>query len=296
MNIILNVLVNFLRVISQSAALLIGRVIGRLLHVILWKKVDRCEARCVKALGVGVTIAREIVRKSFMNLGMSAVEFVRLPVVKPRINEFVSFPEESIDVLRSALSRGHGVMLMSSHMANWEYAAIRVIQEGFPLSVVYTPQRNQGGANDIIMNIRNQTPEMKMIENHTGLREIFRTLKAGGIVVIMQDLDARKDGVITDFLGIPASTHDGIVKLYNKFKAPIVPVHYTRDKNNLAHHVVEMPYILSDKTDSNGRAFGEDMQSSLAMCNEVIESWIRERPELWVWLMDRWEYTLGKNA
>ncbi len=289
-------LVNFLRIIPQSTALIIGRVIGKILHAVLWKKVDRCEARCVKALGVGVTFAREIVRKSFMNLGMSAVEFVRLPVVKENISEFVSFPEESVNVLRSALSRGRGVMLMSSHMANWEYAAIRVIHDGFPLSVVYTPQRNQGGANDIIMNIRRQTPEMKMIDNHTGLREIFRTLKAGGIVVIMQDLDARKDGVITDFLGIPASTHDGIVKLYNKFKAPVVPVHYVRDKNKPKQHVVEMPYILSDMKDSNGRAFGEDMQSSLAMCNDVIEQWIRERPELWVWLMDRWEYTLGKNA
>ena len=226
-----------------------------------------------------------------MNLGMSVIEFIRLPEIKPVIDEYVDFPEDSVRVLREALSRGKGVMLMSSHMADWELAAIRVIHEGFPLSVVYTPQRNTGGANEIIMGIRNQTPDMKMIDSDTGLREIFRTLKAGGIVVIMQDLDARKDGVITKFFGLPASTHEGIVKLYRKFHAPVVPVHYVRDRNNPAHHVVEMPEILSDRD-----GFGDDLQASLAVCNEVIEGWIRKRPELWFWIMDRWEYTLGKKV
>lgn len=293
---LLKFLTEVIRFMPHRLSLAFGRFIGRILHLVLWKKVDRCEVRCVMSLGVGITTAREIVRRSFMNLGMSAVEFIRLPKVKPVIDRLASFPEDSVNVLREALSRGHGVMLMSSHMANWEYAAIRVIHEGFPLSVVYTPQRNQGGANDIIMDIRKQTPTMKMIDSDTGLREIFRTLRAGGIVVIMQDLDARKDGVITKFLGHDASTHEGIVKLYRKFHAPVVPVHYVRDKDNPAHHTVTMPYILSDRTDREGRAFGEDMQGSLEMCNEVIEGWIKERPELWFWIMDRWEYTLGKKV
>lgn len=285
----------FLRLIPHNLALAFGKLIGKILYLVLWQKTDRCEARCVKSLGVGVTLAREIVRKSFINLGMSAVEFIRLPKIKPRISQLADFPEESRRLLLEAQSRGHGVILMSSHMANWELAAIRVINCGFTLHVVYTPQRNQGGANDIIMDIRNQTPEMKMIDSNTGLREIFRTLKAGGIIVIMQDLDARKDGVITNFLGLPASTHEGIVKLYRKFQCPVVPVHYVRDENNPEHHIVTMPEILSDKTDRNNKPFGEDLLDSLEMCNEVIEGWIRERPDLWMWLMDRWDFTLGKK-
>ena len=277
----------FLRFLPHKLALFFGRLIGRLLHLILWKKVDRCEARCVKSLGIGITLAREIVRKSFMNFGMSAVEFIRLPKMISRLSEYIYFPEESNKTLREALSRGNGVILMTSHMANWELAAAVVISSGFPLHTVYTPQRNKGGANDIIMEIRENTQKMKMIDNHTGLREIFKTLKSNGIVVIMQDLDARKDGVITDFLGLPASTHDGIIKLYQKFHCPIVPAHYVRDKKNFSHHVVTMPEILSDRENFS--------ENGLEICNEVIESWIRERPDLWLWLMDRWEFTLGKK-
>ena len=284
----LNIFVNFLRLLPHRTALCLGRIIGRVLHIVLWKKVDWCEARCVKSLGVGVTLAREIIRDSFLNLGMSAVEFVRLPIMLEKIDELASFPEDSQSVLRSALSRGKGVLLIASHMANWEVAAARVIHAGFPLHAVFTPQREQK-VNDIILDVRTKFG-MYLIDSDKVMREIFRVLKSGGIVVIMQDLDARREGVMTEFLGLPASTRDGIVKLYRKFGSPIVPIHIVRDRNNPAHHVLDIPEVISDRP-----GFGDDMTESLNMCNDLIGSWIRERPDLWLWLMDRWEYTLGKN-
>ena len=282
---IVKIFVKFIRLLPHSFALALGRFLGRVLRLVLWRKVDRAESRCVKALGVGVTIAREIIRGSFMNLGMSAVEFLRFPIMKAHVDEYMDFPAESQALLREALSRGRGVILMTSHMANWELAALRVINAGFELHAVYTPQRNDGGIETIISDIRTNVTGMHIIDNHRGLREIFKVLKAGGIVVIMQDLDARKDGVPTNFLGLPASTHDGVVKLWRKFGCAVIPSHYTRDKDNPAHHTLVLREILSDREDF-----------SLEMCDEVIGEWIRERPELWLWLMDRWEYTLGKNV
>ena len=282
---IVNIFVKFIRILPHSLALALGRTLGRVLRLVLWRKVDRAESRCVKALGVGVTIAREIIRGSFMNLGMSAVEFLRFPIMKAHVDEYMDFPAESQAVLREALARGKGVILMTSHMSNWELAAMRVIHAGFELHAVYTPQRNDGGIETIIAGIRTNVMGMHIIDNHKGLREIFKVLKAGGIVVIMQDLDARKDGVMTNFLGLPASTHDGVVKLWQKFGCAVIPSFYTRDKDNPAHHTLVMREILSDREDF-----------SLELCDEVIGSWIRERPELWLWLMDRWEYTLGKNV
>ena len=285
-----------MRFLPDRAALSFGRMIGKILRLVLWKKTDRAEARCVKSLGVGITIAREIVKKSYMNLGMAVVEFIRIPKIKPHINDFVSFDETSIKILSDALSRGKGVILMTPHMDNWELAAVRVINEGFKLNAVYTVQKNQGGANDIIMDIRTNSIGMKMISSEgAGLREIFRVLKSGGIIIIMQDLDARKDGIITDFLGLPASTHDGIVKLYRKFKSPVIPAKYVRDWENPSKHAITIREILSDRKDKNGNSFGEDIKASLELCNEALENFIKQNPEQWLWLLDRWEYTLGKK-
>ena len=292
----INFLIALIRFLPHGAALAFGRLVGRLARLLLWKKTDKCEARCVKSLGVGVTLARDIVKKSFINMGMSVVEFIRFPCMKDRVKDFAIFDEASKKILTEAISRGRGVILMVAHMDNWELAAMRVISEGFPLHVVYTPQRNQGGANDIITKIRTETEGMLLIGNKgAGLREIFRALRSGGVVVIMQDLDARRDGIIMNFLGLPASTHDGVVKLYQKFKCPIIPVHYLRDPRDFSRHSVTFTEILSDRTDKNGRPFGEDLEASLELCNEVIESWIRQDPEQWMWMMDRWEFTLGKE-
>ncbi len=284
----------FLRICPHRVALLIGNLIGRLLRLILWGKVDRCESRCVKALGVGVTLAREIIKKSFINLGMSAVEFIRIPVIKSRITELVNFPEESQNLLRSALSRGRGAILMCTHMANWELAAARVIQAGFALNSVYTPQRDNK-IDNIIENIRENFSGMHMITSEGGgLREIFKTLKSGGIIVIMQDLDARQDGIITKFLGMDASTHEGIAKLYKKFKCPVIAAKYFRDWANPERHYIELNEILSDRLDKNGREFGEDIKSSIELSNQFIENLIKETPEQWLWLLDKWEYTQKK--
>ena len=225
-----------------------------------------------------------------MNLGMSAVEFLRFPIMKAHVDDYMDFPEESQAVVREALSRGKGVIFMTSHMANWELAAMRIIHAGFELHAVYTPQRNDGGIETIISDIRQNVTGMHIIDNHRGLREIFKVLKAGGIVVIMQDLDARKDGVITKFFGLDASTHDGIIRLYNKFKCPVIAVQIIRDKKDFTHHKIIFKEIISDRP-----GFGKDVKASLEICNGVIQDWIKEAPGQWMWIMDRWEYTLGKK-
>ena len=103
-----------------------------------------------------------------------------------------------------------------------------------------------------------------------GLREAFRTLRRGEIVGVLQDLDARGEGIPVPFLGLPASAADGIVKLHRKFGSPVVPILYFRRIDKVSHTVV-IHEILSDRTDSDGNPFGWDMVKSLQMCHNVLD-------------------------
>ncbi|MBQ6112388.1 MAG: lipid A biosynthesis acyltransferase, partial [Synergistaceae bacterium] len=103
-----------IHLMPHKIALAFGRSVGRLLRLILWKKTDRCESRCVMSLGVGITIAREIIRKAYMNLGMSVIEFIRLPKIKPRIKDYVNFQPESVKKFRDAIAKGKGVIVMDT--------------------------------------------------------------------------------------------------------------------------------------------------------------------------------------
>jgi KDO2-lipid IV(A) lauroyltransferase len=279
--------VAFLNVLPHIAALRLGSFLGTVLWAFSKRKVDRAEARCVSALGVGVTTARKIVRRSYANMGRSVAEFARLPRLRPRLTSLVAI--EGREHLDEALGRGKGVLIMAAHMGNWEFAGARLVMEGYAITPIYTPQRNTGGVQDCFARLRAEGSKMKMVPSEGfALREAFRTLRRGDALTVLQDLDARKEGIVLPFLGVPASNATGIVKMYRKFGSPVVPVQALRDPDGV-RHTVRIQGILSDLPDEEGNPFGVNMEKSLKMCNNTLGRWIEEYPDQWMWLLDKWE-------
>ena len=277
-------------ILPHRVALGLGTLMGALLWALSKRKVDRAEVRCVSALGVGVTVARGIVRSSYINFGKSAMEFTRLARLRARLSSLVAL--EGKEHLDDAIARGKGVLLMVAHMGNWELGGARLVAEGYALAAIYTPQRNVGGVNGLISALRTSEAGMEIIPSDGfGMREIFRALRKGKVLGFMQDLDARKEGVIVPFLGLPSSTAAGIVKMYRRFGAPVVPAVALRNPDGITH-TFRIYEILSDLCDEDGNLFGVNMEKSLKMCNNIMASWVTEHPEQWMWLLDRWESTV----
>ncbi|MDR2528988.1 MAG: lysophospholipid acyltransferase family protein [Synergistaceae bacterium] len=279
--------VRLLHLLPHGAALRLGSFVGQAFWFFNRRKVDRAEARCVSALGVGVSTAREIVRKSYANMGRSMVEFSRLDMLRPTLASLVTV--EGKKHLDEALKRGKGVLALTAHMGNWELAGARMVVEGYPIAPVYTPQRNTGGVEDLIDSQRTSAAGMRIIPSKGfGLRGAFRALREGSVLTLLQDLDARREGVVLPFLRLPASTATGIVKLYRRFGSPVVPIVALRNPDGV-RHTVRVEKILSDLLDEDGNLFGINMEKSLKMCNNVLERWITVHPEQWMWLLDKWE-------
>jgi KDO2-lipid IV(A) lauroyltransferase len=222
-------------------------------------------------------------------MGKSIVEFARVRGLRAQLASLVAI--EGREHLDEALKRGKGVLLMTAHMGNWELAGAKLAAEGYTIAPLYTPQRNKDGVNDLIVQRRTDMG-MKMIPSEgLGLRELFRVLRQGGILVFLQDLDARKEGISVPFLGLPASTATGIVKMHRKFGAPVVPAVALRNADGV-RHTIYIQEILSDVGDEDGSPFGMNLEKSLKMCNNIISKWILEYPDQWMWLLDKWKSTL----
>jgi KDO2-lipid IV(A) lauroyltransferase len=269
---------------SWSASL--GAGLGALLWAASKKKVDQAETRCVRALQVGVTEARRIVRGSYMNLGRMAAEFLSMDKIQDDLRDLVEFHGE--EHLREALARGKGVLFLSGHVGNWEIGAAAVAERGYPMNAIGTEQRDER-ITDLIIQKRAQCG-VTSVGKGFDLKAAIRCLQRGEALAILIDQDVREKGVVVPFLGLPASTPYGPAKIARKLGSTILPSFMVRRGTSLVHDF----YILPSPWEKGYPDDDEDMVTAMTLCNDAISRFIREYPEQWMWLYPRWASTEGQ--
>lgn len=272
-----------LAVLPHRGALAVGAALGQAVWALDKKRVDGAEARCVQALGVGVSLARGIVRRSYANLGRSVTEFLRLPAMVRDLDRFVTVHGEVH--LRHALDEGRGVVLLTAHFGSWELAAAALAARGYPMNAIGAEQRDPR-ITDLIATLRSEAG-VRTLGKGFDLKGALRCLRRGEILGVLLDQDARRAGVVAPFLGLPASTPYGPVKMAVRLGARVVPLFMVRRPDHVRHDL----YLLPGLTEAGGRPFGEDEQASVGHCNEVLSAWIVRYPDQWMWLYPRWAST-----
>jgi len=222
-----------------------------------------------------------LARESFANLGVGLAEFFNLPSLDAeKLFELVEFAGE--ENLKSALSEGKGVLVLSAHLGNWDMLAASLAAKGFPISLITKVSRSEA-LNRVWMGYR-EAAGIKIFISSGSMGRILRQLKSGGIVGFVLDQNAlREDGVFVPFFGKAACTLGSLAVLARRTGAPVIPV-YTFREGGRHRVVVEGPIITPEI---------EDRDLDVLKRTEAYTSWtekvIREHPEQWTWLHDRWK-------
>lgn len=272
-------------ILPHRLSVMIGGWIGLLVWFFSRSRVDRAEARCVKALQVGVTTARRIVRESYLNLGRGLSEFLRLPVLGEHLLDYIEIHGE--ENLAEAFSRGKGVILLTAHFGNWEYIAAAQAVKGYPMNAIGAEQRDPR-ITELVVSLR-AACGVKTMSKGFDLKSAIRCLREGQILGILLDQDFGDNGIVLPFLGIPASTPFGPVKMAAKIGSAVVPTFMIRREDGYNHDL----YILPPLDEAGGLPFGEYVEASLGLCNDILGEWIRRYPGQWMWLYPRWASTTG---
>lgn len=268
-------------VLPHKTAVMLGGCVGALIPLFTHKKLMEASKRCARILNIPEKEAMRIVRGAYRNFGKSTAEFIRLPVMASKLDKVVTvYGEEN---LREAYDAGKGVLIVTAHLGNWEYAGAWCAQNGYQINGLGTDQRDERITN-LIMELRN-AGGMKALGKASDLKAMIRALQAGEIIAIPVDQDAKKAGIVSSFLGYPASTPVGMAKLADKLGCAVVPAYCVRwlgtEKLELHFH----PALKGRE----GKPYGKDLQESIDDCNELISGWIRKYPDQWMWMYPRWE-------
>lgn len=267
--------------LPHQAAVMLGGFVGSIIPLFTRNKLKEATDRCAKVLEIPQKEASRIVKGAYRNFGKSTAEFIRIPVMAHKLDEIVTVNGE--ENLREAYEAGKGVFIVTAHIGNWEYAGAWCAQHGYTMNGLGTDQRDERITN-LIMELRN-AGGMKALGKASDLKAMIRALQAGEIIAVPVDQDAKKAGIVSPFLGYPASTPIGMAKLADKLGCAVVPAYCVRW---LDTHKLELNFLPALKG-RDGKPYGKDLQGSIDDCNEVISGWIRKYPDQWMWMYPRWE-------
>ena len=224
----------------------------------------------------------QILRANFRNLGKALVEVLHFP----KMNK--SYLREKVTIVGqenylAAQQKGRGMIYLTAHVGNWEMSSHAQSAAGYPSSIVVRPLDNH--FLDKIVSRRRTMYGNKLLARRKGLKQIIAALKQNeGVGILMDQNTKRKQGIFVDFFGKPACTTPVIAMLALRYDVPVIPGFIVR--TGFDTHTLHLgPEIAIQKTGD----IQKDIEVNTALFNKIIEDFIRQYPDQWFWIHNRWK-------
>ena len=172
-------------------------------------------------------------------------------------------------------------LVFSAHLANWELLPFALGSRLGENAVVYRPTRIPS-IDCELTRIRSKAKVGLISANLEAFFAVKDVLRRGGMVGIVVDEHFPR-GIDVMFFGRACKVTPIFAQLARKFKCPIYGARVVRLAN--AKFRLNLVGPLSAPRDATGKI---DVAATMQMITGMIEGWIKENPEQWLWLQRRW--------
>ena len=176
---------------------------------------------------------------------------------------------------------GKPALIFSAHLANWELPPICAARYGLDATVVFRPP-NEPAAAHVLHEIRSQTMGGLEAARQGAAFAMRGVLERGGHLGMLIDQHFTR-GVTVDFLGRPAFTNPIMGKFARAFDCPVHGVRVIRLP--AGRFRLQLTPALDLPRDAEGLV---DVPGAMQAMTRVVEDWVREHPEQWLWMHRRW--------
>ena len=277
----------FLSWVACGFSMSVCNKLGKKLGQLTWKVVPKKRKimavnNIVRCLEVSEAEAEEIAKESWVQFGPMLMEVLRYPELLKdnRMQEYVTI--DGLEYLQQAIEQGQGAVIATSHSDSWEIMGAALAQYGVPLAGVAMKQKNSA-ADRFILEYRELSG--MHITYKSDVREMFKMIKEGWMIGLIMDQDpSLRDGIIVDFFNRKTNSVTGPATLARFQNAPIFPGQIEHRPEG-GHHITIYPPIYVEKTKNKQ----EDIQRTMQELQHILEQHIRQHPQDWFWLHDRWK-------
>ena len=228
-----------------------------------------------------------ILRGVWDNLGRVAAEFAHID----RLQMFEPDPHDQGDMLytqavyerfKHLRDDGKPALIFAAHLANWELPALVASKYRLDTTVLYR-RPNIGAVSDAIIQIRKDSMGTLVPTGLDAPLKLLRVLEAGGHVAMLVD-QHYVNGVDVTFFGRTCKANPFIARLARHIDCPIHGTRVVRlpDKRRFR---VDLTEAIEPRRDADGKV---DIAGTMQAVTSVVEDWVREHPEQWLWVHRRW--------
>jgi KDO2-lipid IV(A) lauroyltransferase len=217
---------------------------------------------------------RKILKKMWNNLGRTAAELAHLQDVEI-VNRIKIIGVENLPI------QGKPAFMFSGHLANWELLACVAGAHNRPITAVYREANNKL-VDKIIAQIRSTRCINLIPKGRQGAVKIVRAIKNNEAIAMLVD-QKMNDGISVPFFGHKAMTAPAIAELALRYDALIIPARVIRGEGANFEAIVYPPLNYTKTGD-----MVRDVENVMLAINQMLECWIKEYPEQWFWVHQRW--------
>ncbi|MBR0788542.1 lipid A biosynthesis lauroyl acyltransferase [Bradyrhizobium manausense] len=220
------------------------------------------------------------------NLGRVGGEFAHMDHVWDYVrdhpeNSRIELPQRTIELFDNIRDDGKPALIFAAHLSNWELPALAAVSHGLDTAILYR-RPNIASADRIIQEMRQVNMGTLIPAGRDAPLRLAQALKDGKHVAMLVD-QYLTGGVEVTFFGRKTRANPMLARLLRQVECPIHGVRIIRKPGN--RFVAELTEEIPPVRDAEGKI---DIQGTTQAITNVVEGWVREYPEQWLWLHRRW--------
>jgi Kdo2-lipid IVA lauroyltransferase/acyltransferase len=220
------------------------------------------------------------------NLGRLGAEFAHLDHIWEHDPAFpeksrIEIPPRTHELFAKLRLDDKPALIFAGHLGNWELPAVAAVAHGLDAAILFR-RPNSASANRIIEQLRAVKMGTLIPAGRDAPLKMAEALRRGQHVAMLVD-QYFTNGVDVTFFGRKTRANPTLARLLRQVECPIHGVRIIR----LPGHRFRAE--LSEEVEPARDAKGEiDVQGTMQAVTSVVEGWIREYPDQWLWLHRRW--------
>lgn len=227
-----------------------------------------------------------ILRRMWENFARSLIEYMHIDETfdfdpaRPEAGRVTVSGAEIFGRLREA---GKPAIIFTAHLANWEMLGVCAAKFGLDVAALFRPPTNRFLAKSLFK-ARSQRMG-RLVASRKGVSlELAGRLASGKIIGVLVD-QRFHGGVTVPFFGRLADSNPLVAKLARQYECPVHGARAVRLPDGRIH--LEITEALDLPRDERGDI---DVEAATAAIQTVVEGWVREYPDQWLWVHRRWRF------